>query len=111
MPNPTYRPKSYLRYPGEFGRNPAPELRASLGTVEEAGISHAALLQSKEALEVRRRLVEHGVSRDDFAQGVGMHYDRVSRLLTGEIVMKLEDIGRFNHFFAQFENEDDEDFI
>lgn len=111
MPNPTYRPKSYLRYPAEFGRHPDPELKDTHSDVGGAGISRAALLQSKEALEVRRRLVEHGVSRDEFARGVGMQYDRVSRLLTGEIVMKLEDIGRFNHFFARFENEDDEDFI
>lgn len=35
------------------------------------------------------------MKRKDFARETGINYGRLSRLLTGEVIMTFEDLGRF----------------
>jgi transcriptional regulator with XRE-family HTH domain len=61
------------------------------GAIESAR-RRAALLQHHYVRRIRRRLKAKRMSVAAFAQVSGSSYHRMSRLLRGEVVMRLEDI-------------------
>lgn len=64
-------------------------------SLEDRARSKAAFMQSLYAFRVRRFLVTRKMKRKDFARETGINYGRLSRLLTGEVIMTFEDLGRF----------------
>ena len=58
----------------------------------EATYVQAARLQHRYVHRIRVRLADRGMSVEDYAKEAGSSYGRMSRLLRGEIVMRLEDI-------------------
>ncbi|MGG7507557.1 hypothetical protein [Plantibacter sp. YIM 135249] len=52
----------------------------------------SAILQHQFARLVRDGLDEHGTTLKQYTSELGLDYRRMSRILCGEIVMKLEDV-------------------
>lgn len=52
----------------------------------------ASRLQHEFALVIRRRLVARSESIRQYSARVGIGYDRMAKVLRGEVIMRLEDI-------------------
>lgn len=98
MPDPSYRPRDYLVFPRKFGLVDEPELREQT-SFEDQARSRAAAWQCRHASTVRRLLIERDVTRKRLAEVTGIRYQRLTRLLTGEVVMRVEDLMRLRLFF------------
>ena len=106
MPDPRYRPRDYLAFPSDFGRyERVPMDRRT--DFEERVRSRASLVQSKHSYTARRYASRHNLSQKQLAAALGMNYQRLSRLLNGEIVMRIDDVARFKVFFDDLEPSDD----
>lgn len=91
MSDPKYKPRDYCAEPGGFGRVisvewlPAPNDRS-------AALHAAAVLQHHFALGIRQRLAARGLKPQLYAKAAGTGYDRLLKMLRGDVVMRLEDI-------------------
>lgn len=104
MSDPLYRPRDYLMYPRLFGMADDPEMARTVSMIERAR-SKASWVQAGHAYRTRVLIAKHGVTRKLVAAEVEMSYQRLSRLLNGEIVMRLEDAARLQLYFQDRVNE------
>lgn len=93
MSDPRFRPRAYTEEPQGFGKV------ASIRWIEaksprEADRILASKLQHEYAVRINRRLKETGKSVREYAAMTGIGYDRVTRVLRGEAVMRLEDVAQ-----------------
>lgn len=88
---PRYEPRALLIDPREFGRSLTPNLVER--TAENA--SHIAGAQAQHVLSLRIRLAlrGHGMTVTQLAASTGLNYQRLTRILRGTIVMRMEDLG------------------
>lgn len=99
MPGPRYTPRNFVIPPRDFGRRLVAEWRTpdSNWTAKEVAQLEAARLQHRIAygiLEVYLPSSPTGTITALSAE-LGMTYDRLQRMLNGQVVMQLEDIGLF----------------
>ena len=98
MSDPRFRPRDYLVHPKTFGITDAPKpLEAS--SIEERARAGAAVYQSRLARQVRVLMAEHDVTQVEFSAAIEMKAARLSRLLNGTAILRVEDIYRFQCFF------------
>lgn len=91
MTNARYRPREFLKYPKSFGVHVDTEF-VEPSSLNETAVVAASKLQHGYAIQIRKRAIERGIGLADYAVRAGMSYDRLTKLLRGEIVMRLEDI-------------------
>lgn len=91
MPGPRYAPREYTDDPAAFGKAESLSWPQVTTTVERSR-RRAAVLQHLYVRRIRQRLKAKRMKVADFAERSGSSYYRMSRLLRGEIVMRLEDI-------------------
>ena len=95
MPDPKYEPRDLLVTPRVFGDAIKPELRENVEMPNAKARGRATLLQHNWARatkdELKRRKVR-GYSQKMFATDTGIAYQRLSRLLNGSVILRLEDI-------------------
>lgn len=91
MPGPRYVPRAFCDDPSAFGRDAGvtwkqPEsLAASIQT-------HAARLQHQFVLRMRERLSARRMPTKEFSARAGTTAQRLSRIMRGEIPIRLEDL-------------------
>lgn len=93
MTDPRFRPRSYCVPPQNFGtllpvKWDAPdELRSD--ALDQFG---AAQWQHARAREIREALKADGLTVTEYAKSQGIDYTRLSRILRGDIIMRVEDM-------------------
>lgn len=92
MPDPRYRPRDYFKVPELFGYDGDAEL-VEVGTARARAERQASLFQHHAMRSTRMVLAGTGWSRKRFAAELQMNYDRLSRLFSGSVVMRLDDLG------------------
>ena len=91
MSDPRYRPRSYTTEENAFGK--ALNIHwVTPGNRPEAVHLTAAQLQHRYAVRINRRLRDLGKSLREYSVMTGVSYDRMTKVLRGEAVMRLEDI-------------------
>ena len=91
MSDPRFVPRSWLRRPCQFGRCLAAQWRDPATTAEQSELD-AARRQNAITFQIRRALEEQGRTIRGYAEQTDYGYDRMTKLLRGEIVMRLQDI-------------------
>jgi hypothetical protein len=69
----------------------------------------ASKLQHGYAFRINRRLREIGKSVRDYADMTGIGYDRITKVLRGEAVMRLEDVAQAERLLHGITTEDPTD--
>ena len=91
MSDPRYVPRSWARQPEQFGRRADISWREPATGVERSELD-AARRQNAITVLIRRALDEQGHTVRGYAEQTGYGYDRMTKLLRGEIIMRLQDI-------------------
>jgi len=93
MPNARYVPRLLSREPLDFGR------KSDLVWKDENDISMAELdylgaakLQHQFALVVHKGVRSRFQSLSDYASFAGVNYARITRILRGDVILRLEDV-------------------
>ena len=88
---PRYEPRAMLIHPEEFGRKMHPEF------VEESDANIAqvsgAMVQHVFAKGIRDALMERGMSVVILSDMTGLNYQRLTRMLRGSVLMRMDDVG------------------
>lgn len=100
MSDPRFRPKDYAVDPHEFGRTEEPEWRTV--PEDEAHRLRAAVIQHWFALSVRDAMKRESGTLKALARRAGVSYDRMSRVLRGDAIMRLEDIAAADLLFRTY---------
>ncbi|MCY7287293.1 MAG: hypothetical protein LH624_03330 [Cryobacterium sp.] len=87
----SYRPRDWCVTPRLFGKAERVTWRTPNGPVESAQ-QGAARLQHTYALKIQLLLRAQGISVRGFCAASGKTYDRMLRVLNGQMVMRLEDV-------------------
>jgi hypothetical protein len=93
MSNPRFRPREYTREPGAYGKAANIEWIIP-DSPPEQDRAQAALLQHQYAVRITQRLRQQRITLTSYATLAGVGYDRMSKVLRGEAVMRLEDIAQ-----------------
>lgn len=93
MTDPRFRPRSYCVPPQNFGKPvpvtwDAPDEQRS-DALDQFG---AAQWQHAKAREIREALKADGLTVTEYAKSKGIDYTRLSRILRGDIIMRVEDM-------------------
>ena len=100
MSNPRFTPRRYTSEPGNFGRrdlidwvddNDGPDKVRS--TYEQDRIA-AAKLQHQFSVAIRGKASDEFGSLKAYARECEMPYDRLSKVMRGEAIMRLEDVAQ-----------------
>ncbi|MFJ3490672.1 helix-turn-helix domain-containing protein [Leifsonia aquatica] len=95
MTNPRYEPRFQMRDPDSFGRVQMGTFYALEDTPRTVAFARAAMFQHRWAYTTRQMLKAgryKGLNQQALAERSGISYQRLSRLLNGSIVLRLEDI-------------------
>lgn len=93
MSDPRFRPRAYAEEPLGFGK--VESIRwIEAGSDLDADRILASKLQHEYAVRINRRLKELGKSVRQYAGMTGVGYDRMTRVLRGDAVMRLEDVAQ-----------------
>jgi hypothetical protein len=88
---PRYEPRSMLTNPHEFGKKLNPEF------VEETGANAAqvsgAMVQHVFAKGIHDAMLERGMSLVTLSELTKLNYQRLTRILRGSVLMRIDDIG------------------
>lgn len=98
-----------LEDPKNFGRMADPELAEDVESEVEDAVVQASLMQHKWALGVRNALKDAAgdkISREMVCERAEIDYTRLSRLLNGSIILRLEDIARVRNALARLSGDD-----
>lgn len=90
---PRYEPRLLLKNPREFGKKLEPEFVAETG--ENSAQISGAMVQHVFAKGIREALMERGMSLLELSEWTGLNYQRLTRMLRGSVVMRIDDIGIF----------------
>ncbi|MGV2900118.1 hypothetical protein ACNPM4_00450 [Microbacterium sp. AGC62] len=97
MSTPRYTPRNFVLPPRDFGRRWISEWRAPdpSWTPKEIAQLEAAQIQHRIAYGILEIYLPTTNARTitGLASQLGMSYDRLQRMLNGQVVMQLEDIG------------------
>ncbi|WP_168626986.1 hypothetical protein [Cryobacterium sp. BB307] len=91
MSEPRYRPRDYCLDWHGFGK--ALHVRWRPLTGAEASRIAAARMQHLWAVRIRERARAERIPLKMYAERVGTSYDRLLKLLRGDLIMRLEDVG------------------
>lgn len=82
-----------LKNPREFGKKLDPEFvdETEANTAQVSG----AMIQHVFARGIREALMERGMTLLELSEWTGLNYQRLTRLLRGSAVMRIDDIGIF----------------
>lgn len=97
MSNPRYIPRNFALHPRDFGHKPLIEWRREESwTLSERGRADTAQLQHGVAYGMLHlyMLKSRMTGLMSLADALEMHYARLQKMLTGNSVMQLEDLGR-----------------
>lgn len=89
--NPKYRPRDFAVHPALFGNTEPIEWLAPSDDISPFQL-RAARIQHLYAVRIRARLEATGTALKSYAVRSRVSYDRTSKMLRGEVVMRLEDI-------------------
>ncbi len=89
MSDPRFRPRAYTEEPLGFGK-----VESIRWSDTDADRILASKLQHEYAVRINRRLKEMGKSVREYAAMTGIGYDRITRVLRGDAVMRLEDVAQ-----------------
>jgi hypothetical protein len=103
MPDHRYVPRSFFVNDIDFGL-PGSELlwkpKANWQGDATEDQARASSIQHRVAQAINERVSQDYRSRREFAATVGMDYERLGRVLRGEYVMRLEEIGLAERVFG-----------
>ena len=101
MTNPRYLPREFAVDSRQFGKTEQIEWRSP----SEADVMlHAAVMQHHVAVGTRERMRSRRIGKVRvLATELGMDYARLTKLLNGRVVMRLEDVALLRSFFAESE--------
>ena len=91
MTDSRYVPRSLSDEPGSFGRAELLRWKTS-DTIAGSARIRAARLQHLYAIRIRKRIIDERTTAKEFASNAGISYDRLMKVLRGEMIMRLEDI-------------------
>ena len=84
-------PRALSDEPGSFGRAEVLRWKTS-DTIAGSARIRAARLQHFYAIRIRKRIIDERTTAKEFASKSGISYDRLMKVLRGEMIMRLEDI-------------------
>lgn len=93
MTNPRYRPRGYAEIPVEFGKYEEISWLTP-ATVAEQDRLWAARWHHLYACRINKRLREGGRTVAEYAEMTGSGYDRLSKMLRGDVLIKFEDVAQ-----------------
>ncbi len=82
-----------LKNPPDFGKKLNPEFVDETG--ENSAQISGAMVQHVFAKGIREALTERGMSLLELSEWTGLNYQRLTRMLRGSVVMRIDDIGIF----------------
>lgn len=91
VPDPRYTPRDFAENPRAFGHD-ADLVWKKQETSELRVVRRAAQLQHLYAVRIRARIKKGPGSLKGYAQLSGIKYDRLVKLLRGEVILRLDDI-------------------
>lgn len=91
MTDSRYVPRALSDEPGSFGRAEVLKWKNS-DSIGGAVRIRAARIQHYYAIRIRRRISDERTTAKEFASKSGISYDRLMKVLRGEMIMRLEDI-------------------
>lgn len=94
MSNPRFVPKNYAIEPDAFGRARTIAWVQRVRSNDERDRVEAAKLQHHFAVLIRRRAREKYRSMTAYAKHCDMPYDRLSKVMRGEVIMRFEDLAQ-----------------
>ncbi len=99
MTNPRYRPRDYCLEPELFGKR----FELTWREIEGRGTAQlaAAQLQNEYANFIRKWTRDSKESLRLYALRAATSYDRLMKMLRGDVIMRLEDIGMAHFVFNQ----------
>jgi hypothetical protein len=86
-----YRPRGYAVVPRDFGKKDLIQWRTVEGQLEIARL-RAAQIQHKYSFEIQAGFRERGYFLQEYAHHAGSSYDRMAKMLRGDVIMRLEDL-------------------
>lgn len=93
MTNPRFRPRAYAEIPVEFGKFERIVWIAPTAVEDQDRLS-AARWHHMYACRINKRLRERGATVAQYADMAGSGYDRLSKMLRGDVLIKLEDVAQ-----------------
>lgn len=93
MSSPRYEPRKYALNPDEFGMYAGATWRAPSNN-EERDRSEAARLQHMYAYVIRKKARTKFRTVRGYADACGVSYDRMTKVLRGEAIMRFEDVAQ-----------------
>ncbi|KGJ76927.1 hypothetical protein GY21_08780 [Cryobacterium roopkundense] len=93
MSNPRYRPRAYAQIPVEFGKYEEISWLAPANVAEQDRL-WAARWHHLYACRINKRLRESGQTVAQYAEMTGSRYDRLSKMLRGDVLIKFEDVAQ-----------------
>lgn len=103
MTNPRFRPRDYTDIPAEFGKFENISW-ISPQTPEDGDRLWAAQMHHRFACRINKRLRERRESVAKYAELTGVGYDRTSKMLRGDVLMKFEDIAQADRILGGITN-------
>lgn len=103
MTNPRFRPRQYAHIPSEFGKfdvitwNPP-------ASPEDNDRLWAAKVHHTFACRINRRLRERRETVAKYAEMTGTGYDRMGKMLRGDVLIKFEDIAQADRLLGRIVN-------
>ncbi len=91
MGKPKYVPREWAIDPELFGRSAAIEWKRPTNEIELRQ-QYAARIQNLYATRIRARLKLRKMKLTAYAARTGKGYDRLSKVLRGEVLMRIEDV-------------------
>jgi hypothetical protein len=101
MPGPKFRPCDWAVDPQLFGRGAVIAWREADGDAELRELG-TAKLQHMWAVRIRRRLSDKNLKLSAYAELSGSKYDRLSKVLRGVVLMRLEDLADAHRHLPRF---------
>lgn len=102
--DPRYVPRSFASDASEFARAEVIGWREPASAMEHEQL-HAAQLQHIYCYVIRRRARDRYGSLTKYAEVTRQAYDRFSRVIRGEGILRLDDIGLATQHLGQFHDE------
>lgn len=98
MSDPRFVPRDFCDDPSAFGK--VRDIPWVTPDPKDLHLLHAATLQHFFAWRIRSELRKSGRSAKSYATFAHTSYDRLMKMLRGEVIMRMEDLGRAQAFFG-----------
>jgi len=91
MSNPRFIPRNYAQIPSQFGKSKIISWLTPDSRMQKERLA-SSQLQHKFAFRIWSRLQFLGRPVSEYAEAIGVSYDRTAKVLRGATIMRLEDI-------------------